>query len=187
VALTIQVEPDSLTADALGLADSQVPIVPPMAVAPAADPVSQGVAAVLEAHSGALTTVVEHSGALRAHGGAVLSHVVAALRGADQDNAAALAAVAGGAALATAQPVAAVPVPSAPTDVMLPVIPALTPQSRFGVHRLGRWWFFGGSWAGDRGFGVERLGWWWVFERSWASGHGFGVERLCVWRLCGWW
>ena len=40
MALTIQVEPESLTADALGLADSQVPIVPPMAVAPAADPVS---------------------------------------------------------------------------------------------------------------------------------------------------
>ena len=127
MALTIQVEPESLTADALGLADSQVPIVPPMAVAPAADPVSQGVAAVLEAHSGALATVVEHSGALRAHGGAVLSQVVAALRGVDQDNAAALAAVAGGAALATAPPVAAVPVPSAPTDVMLPEIPALTP------------------------------------------------------------
>ena len=58
MALTIQVEPESLTADALGLADSQVPIVPPMAVAPAADPVSQGVAAVLEAHSGALTTLI---------------------------------------------------------------------------------------------------------------------------------
>ena len=56
-ALIIQVEPESLTADALDLADSQVPIVP-MAVAPAADPVSQGVAAVLEAHSGALTTLI---------------------------------------------------------------------------------------------------------------------------------
>ena len=38
MALIIQVEPESLTADALDLADSQVPIVPPMAVAPAADP-----------------------------------------------------------------------------------------------------------------------------------------------------
>jgi hypothetical protein len=73
VASIIQVEPESLTADALDLADSQVPIVPPISLAPAADPVSQGVAAVLEAHSGALTTVVEHSWALRVHGGAVLS------------------------------------------------------------------------------------------------------------------
>jgi hypothetical protein len=60
-------------------------------------------------------------------------------------------------------------------------------QSRFLVHRLDRRWFFGGSWAGDRGVGVERLGWRWVFEGSWASRHGFGVERLCVRRLCGWW
>jgi hypothetical protein len=127
VASIIQVEPESLAADALDLADSQVPIVPPMAVAPAADPVSQGVAAVLEAHSGALTTVVEHSGALRVHGGAVLSQTVAALRGADQDNAATLAAVAGGTAPAAVPPVAALPVPSAPPDVMLPEIPALTP------------------------------------------------------------
>jgi hypothetical protein len=55
----IQVEPELLTADALDLADAQVPIVPPIAVPPAADPVSQGVAAVFEAHSGALTTVVD--------------------------------------------------------------------------------------------------------------------------------
>lgn len=125
MALTIQVEPESLTADALDLADSQVPIVPPMAVAPAGDPVSQGVAAVLEAHSGALATVVEQSGALRAHGGAVLSQNASALRCADEDNAANLAAVAGGSA--PVPPVAALPVPSAPRDVTLPEIPALTP------------------------------------------------------------
>jgi hypothetical protein len=96
VASTIQVEPDSLTTDALDLADSQVPIVPAMAMAPAADPVSQDVAAVLEAHSGALTTVLDHSGALRAHGGAVLAQTAANLQATDQDNAATVAAVAGG-------------------------------------------------------------------------------------------
>jgi hypothetical protein len=57
----------------------------------------------------------------------VLSQTAAAQRGADQDNAATLAAVAGGAALSAAPPVAALPLPSAPTDVMLPEIPALTP------------------------------------------------------------
>ena len=42
----------------------------PLAVAPAADPVSMGAAAVLDAHSGVLSMVVEHSGLLRAHAGA---------------------------------------------------------------------------------------------------------------------
>lgn len=52
----------------------------------------------------------------------------------------------------------------------------------FGLHGLGRWWFFGGFWAADRGFGVDRLGWWWVFEGSRASGHRFAFDRLN-----GWW
>jgi hypothetical protein len=54
--------------------------------------------------------------------------------------------------------------------------------SRFGVPRLGRWWFVGRSWVSERGFGVERLGWWWFVGGSRVGGHGFGVERLC-----GWW
>jgi hypothetical protein len=127
VASTIQVEPDSLTADALDLADSQVSIVPPMAMAPAADPVSQGVAAVLETHSGALTAVVDHSGALRAHGGAVLAQTAARLQATDQDNAATIAAVAGGTAPAATASVAALSVPPAPPDVTVAEIPALTP------------------------------------------------------------
>ena len=63
----IRAEPEALAADAFGLADAQMSIAPPLAAAPAADPVSVGVSAVLDAHSGALTTAVEHSGLLRAH------------------------------------------------------------------------------------------------------------------------
>jgi hypothetical protein len=51
-------------------------------------------------------------------------------------------------------------------------------RSRFGVHRLGRWWFFGGSCVSDRGFGVDRLGRWWFFEGFWASGRGFEIDQL---------
>ena len=69
---------------------------------------------VLGAHSGALSMVVEHSGALRAHGGAVLAQSAASLQAADEDNAATLAAVAGGAAPGAAPSVAAVPAPPAP-------------------------------------------------------------------------
>jgi hypothetical protein len=37
----IRVKPEALASDALGLADAQLPIAPPLAVPPAADPVSQ--------------------------------------------------------------------------------------------------------------------------------------------------
>jgi hypothetical protein len=53
VASSIRVDPYSLTGDALHLANAQVPIVAPVAVAPAGDPVSHGVSGVLDAHSGA--------------------------------------------------------------------------------------------------------------------------------------
>ncbi len=133
---SVQVEPESLTADALGLADAQLPIVALVAIAPAADPVSQGVAAVLEAHSGALTTVVEHSGALRAHGGAVLAQTSAVLQGIDDANAATIAAVAGGSA-ATAPDAAALPLaPPAPPDAVVPEIPALIPPPALPGEQL---------------------------------------------------
>jgi hypothetical protein len=81
---------------------------------------------VLDAHSGALATAVEHSGALRAHGGAVLSHAAAALRSSDDENAALIAAVIGG--TAPAPPLAAaLGVPPGPSGVMLPEMPAMTP------------------------------------------------------------
>ena len=88
----IRVQPEELTADALGLADAQMPITPPLGVPLAADPVSQGVSALCDSHSGALAMTVEHSGALRAHGSTVLSQAAAALRNADDENAAMLAA-----------------------------------------------------------------------------------------------
>jgi hypothetical protein len=127
VAAIIRVERDSLTSDALHLADAQVPIVAPVAVSPAGDPVSEGGTAVLGAHSAALSTVVEHSGALRAHGGAVLAQAAASLQAANEESAAMIAAVVGATAPAAASSVAALPAPPAPPDVMLPEIPALTP------------------------------------------------------------
>lgn len=127
VASIIRVEPDALTADALGLVDAQAPVAPPLAAAPAVDPVSAGAAEILEAHSGSLATVVEHSGSLRAHGGAVLSQAAAALRNADDENAALIAAVIGGTAPTTAPSVSALSVPPAPPGVMLPELPAMTP------------------------------------------------------------
>jgi hypothetical protein len=126
VAPFIQVEPELLTADGLDLANAVVPIVPPVAVPPAADPVSQSVAAVLEAQSGALTTVVEHSGALRVHGGAVLAQTAAGLQAADHDNAAGISAVTGATVPAAAPLVAASPMPSAPPDLMLPETATMT-------------------------------------------------------------
>ena len=124
---SIRVEPESLTGDALSLASAQAPILAPVATSPAADPVSQGGTGVLDAHAGALTTVVEHAGTPRAHGGAVLAQTAASLQAADADNAARLAAVAGGTAPAAASSAAALPVPATPPDVLLPEIPALTP------------------------------------------------------------
>jgi PPE family len=148
VASSIRVEPYSLTGDALHLANTQVPIAPPLAVSPARDPVSQGVTGVLGAHSGALSMVVEHSGALRAHGGAVLAQSAASLQAADEDNAATLAAVAGGAAPGAAPSVAAVPAPPAPPEVMLPEIPATTPPPMLPGDVLSKLIHAGPGWSG---------------------------------------
>jgi hypothetical protein len=57
---------------------------------------------------------VAHSGALREHGGAVLAQSAASLRGADADNGATFAALAGGTAPAVTSSVAAVPAPRHP-------------------------------------------------------------------------
>jgi hypothetical protein len=150
---SIQVEPESLTADALDLADAQVPITPPATVPPAADPVSQGVTAVLEAQSAALTTVVEHSGTLRAHGGATLMQTAASLVGADQDNALRLAAVIGGGlAAAPASATAATSAPPLPPDPVLPEIPALTPPPALPGDRLSALIHQGSGSTGIRDF-----------------------------------
>ncbi len=137
----IRVEPEALAADGLRLADTQMPIEPPLAGAPAADPTSQGVSALLDSHSGALAMVVQHSGALRAHGGAVLAQGAAALRTMDDENAALLAAVISGTAPA-APSIPALSVPAAPPSIMLPAPPALTapptlPGEQFAslIHR----------------------------------------------------
>jgi len=136
VASIIRVEPEELTADALGLADAQIPIAPPLAVPPAADPTSQGVSAVLDSHSGALTMVAEHSGALRAHGAAVLSLAAAALGNADEENAAMIAAVIGGTAKSSAPSVAALSVRPAPPGVLLPEMPTMTPPPMLPGEQL---------------------------------------------------
>ena len=148
MASIIRVEPQSLSGDALDLASAVVPIVVPVAVSPAADPVSPGVTGVLEAHSAALSTVVEHSGALRAHGGAVLAQSAASLQAANEDSAATLAAVAGVIAPAAGSSVASLPVPAAPPEVMLPEIPALTPPPMLPGDVLSKLIHGGPGWSG---------------------------------------
>jgi hypothetical protein len=138
VASVVRVDTHELASDARSLADAAVPIPPPAATPPAADPVSQGVTIVLGAHSGALSTLVEHSAALRVHGGAALAQTAAILQDADNERATALAATLGGTPSPSARPEAIAPVPPPPPEPAMPEIPAMVrpptlPGDQFSV------------------------------------------------------
>jgi PPE family len=126
--LAVRVDPQALTSHALGLAGSHVSTPAPICAPPAADPVSLSAVAVLQAHGEALAAVVEHSGALRAHGGASLVQTAASLQGTDEDNGALIAAVLTGPATAAAGgmgPVLAPSVGAPPAGAVIPPIPAM--------------------------------------------------------------
>lgn len=161
-----RVDSDALTADAHGLAAAQESIASPGLVAPADDPATLGVSTQLIAHSDALATVVEHSGALRTHGGAVLALGAAVLRSADEEHAAALAAVTHGTTLTQRAPLAPRSVPPAPPDVTLPDIPVAVAAPPLSGEQFATLIHCG---AGTRGL--------FDFAEAWRA-HAWRLEEL---------
>lgn len=121
---TVRFESSALAQQGDRLAVSTTPTTLPGFSAPSADPVATTAMTALNAHVQALALVVDHSSAVRAHGGAAVVATAGVLAGIDADNAAAISAVAGGGAPGGATGTrsgGSAPLPPAPS---LPAIPA---------------------------------------------------------------
>jgi hypothetical protein len=183
--VAVRVDPEALVSQARGLAGSQTVPLDPVVAAPAADPVTLGAVAALQAHVAALATVVGHSGALRAHGGAAVAQTAAFLRGVDDHNAATIGAVIPQGAIAPAGGAGgpgAAGVGMPPPAPVVPPIPAPPVVAPLTGEQWSQLLYGGPGSAGLREFGAALESHAYALETlaDQVKGYGRGIEEHWV-------
>jgi hypothetical protein len=123
----VEVVPEALTAAGVGLADIQRAIASDAVIPPAADPVSAGIVAILDAHGAGLSALLAHAGVLRAQGGAAVVHTATTLAAVDEDNAELIHGVIEEATGSAAAGPTAAPAAGAGESPPAPVLPSVPP------------------------------------------------------------